>query len=68
MTGLERRAAAIGLRAAARLRERVAAEVRDALPGIRIEEAAGGVLLSGRGLVRRVLASARVTGLSAWLR
>jgi hypothetical protein len=61
MRAVERRAAA----AAADLRARVMAGARAALPGIAVEEAAGGVLLSGRGLVARVLARGSA---ATWLR
>lgn len=64
MSGPERRAAAMGARAAERLRARVAAAAQAALPGIRVEEAAGGVTLSGRGVARRV---AMLGSAASWL-
>ncbi len=65
MSALEQSAAAAGARARDRLRARVAAAARAALPGFTVEEAGGGVLLSGRGLVSRVLTTG---GAATWLR
>ena len=54
--GLEARGAAAGEAARRRLCARVAAMLREGAPrGVRVDEVAEGVVLTGRGLVRRSL-------------
>jgi hypothetical protein len=53
---LTERAGALAQRAAERTRRRLANAARDAAPpGVRVDEVAGGVRLSGRGLGQRML-------------
>jgi hypothetical protein len=55
MEGFEARAAAIGERAATRAAARLAEAAREALPGVSVEAEPGRVVISGRGLGRRLL-------------
>lgn len=55
MTGIEARAEAAGARAAARAAERLAEAAAEALPGITAQAEGSRVVVSGRGLARRML-------------
>lgn len=54
-------------RAVARAKARVAAVLGE-VPGVTVREVPEGVAVEGRGLVRRVLADARLRHLAGWLR
>jgi hypothetical protein len=55
MEGFERRARQAGDRAAAKAGMRLADALRGALPGVSVEAEPGRVVISGRGLRRRLL-------------
>lgn len=54
-------------RAVARLKARVAAMLGE-VPGVTVREVPDGVVVEGRGLVRRLLADVRLRHVSGWLR
>lgn len=62
------RARAAGERAARAMREAMAAAIGRELRGISAEVTDTGVAISGRGLVRRVLADGRLRAAAWWLR
>lgn len=55
MEGLEARARIAGEQAVTRATARLAEAARDALPGVSVEADFGRVVISGRGLARRML-------------
>lgn len=65
MIGALERAEAIGARRAEQARERVVAAART-VPGIAVEIVGDGVVLSGRGLVRRTIDDPRLHDMAGW--
>lgn len=65
MIGALERAEAIGARRAEQARERVVAAART-VPGIAVEIVGDGVVLSGRGLVRRTIDDPRLHDMARW--
>jgi hypothetical protein len=55
MEGLEARAETLGAAAAERAAARLVAAARETLPGVSVEAEPGRVVISGRGLARRML-------------
>ncbi|MFD1610969.1 hypothetical protein ACFSCW_04050 [Sphingomonas tabacisoli] len=66
LEALEARAEAVGARAVARAKRRLVAEFGE--PGIDVAETERGVVLSGRGLWLRLLASGRLRWIGGLLR
>jgi len=68
MSGLDARGDAIAARAVARATARLAAAAGAALPGLRVRAEEGRVVISGRGLARRLLADPALRWLGGLLR
>ncbi len=67
MIGAIERATAIAARRADAVRERVATAAGQ-VPGVAVTVEGDGVVLSGRGLVRRTIADPRLHDLAGWAR
>lgn len=65
---VEQRAAASAKRAVERVRGRVVRRVADGLPDLTVAEEECGVVLTGRGLVRRLFSDARLRWIGALIR
>jgi hypothetical protein len=68
LTRLEARGRAIGERAAADARDRVAEAAREALPGLAVTVAGETVTVEGRGIGRRWLADPAFRWIGGWLK
>jgi len=67
MIGAVERAEAIGARRADAVRERVATAAGQ-VPGVAVAVEGDGVVLSGRGLVRRTISDPRLQDIAGWAR
>lgn len=68
LSALEARGRAIGAEAQARAMASTAARLREALPDVAVTIEESAVLLSGRGLLRRLAEDARVRWIGGMLR
>lgn len=68
LSALEARGRAIGADAQARTIGSTAARLREALPDVAVTTEEGAVLLSGRGLLRRLTEDARLRWIGGMLR